>query len=134
MPVITFQAVNRGFLVSGHSAGGEYQIENQFTSFPESLKFRGNSRETLDGTPESYLYAIDQTWRIETDLIYAADVEDWREFFSSVIAKETFQVDFTGTIASPGTDIDVYLVDDEIPRNQLIGDNASYIFTVRKVP
>lgn len=134
MPVITFQAVNRGYLISGHSAGGEYQLENQFTNFSDALGFLGTSRKTLDGTPETYLYAVEQTWRIQTDLIYAAAVPNWREFFSSVLAKETFQIDFTGTIASPGTDIDVYLVDDSIPRNQRRGDNASYAFTVRKVP
>ncbi len=133
MPVITYTAVDRGFLLTSpaHTAGLSYQIENAFSEFPETLDARGNFSETKDGTPEAHLYALLQEWRITTDLIYAAAVPAWREFFSSVLVKETFQVDFTGTIASPGTDVDVILVETRIPRNQLRGDNARYTFTVR---
>lgn len=134
MPVITYTAVNRGFLAAGHSATQEYQIENAFQSFPITYGRRGRFRETLDGTPESYLYAVDRTWQIQTDLVYAANVPLWDEFFTSVLAAETFEIDFTGTIASPGTDIEVYLVDDKIGRQQLHGNNASFQFTVRAVP
>lgn len=134
MPVITYTAVDRGFIASGHSATQQYQLENAFRAFPITHKRRGRYRETLDGTPEAYVYALERTWRIETDLIYAVNVALWEEFFSSVLGCETFAVDFTGTVLSPGTDVDVFLVDGSISRQQLRGNNAAYQFTVRALP
>lgn len=133
MPVITYSAVNRGRLVGGHSAGNSYQIETDFQSFPETMTPKGLTDETLDGTPEGWLDALQFTYQIDSDLILPADIDDWREFFSSVAGAEVFQIDFTGTIASPGTDVNVYLSSRNVTEQQIGAAGYRYSFTVKTV-
>lgn len=134
MPVITYVAVDRGFLVGGHTAGVEYQIECDLQAFPPDLEFKGQKDETLDGTPESYMDALQLSWNVKTDLVLAADVAKWREFFTSVMNSEIFQMDFTGTIAEPGTEYDVHLTTTKITPQQLRGGHERYSFTVKRAP
>lgn len=133
MPVITYTAVNRGELVGGHTAGLSYQIEHAFEKYPRLSMFSGSRDETLDGTPESWLDSLQKQWSIVTDLILPADIGNWREFVSSVMNAETFQIDFTGTIAVPVADVDVYIVDTQVPEAQLAGFGYRYSFTVKGV-
>lgn len=131
MPVITYAAVDRGELVGGHTAGTEYQIETELQQFPRELVRKGQFDETLDGTPEGYLHALQKDYPILSDLVLIADREDWREFLTSVAAGEEFMIDFTGTIASPGTDVDVSLVDQSVREQQIGGAYVQYAFRVR---
>jgi hypothetical protein len=131
MPVITYTAVNRGRLASGHSASTQYQIECELESFPEVQISKGIRDETLDGTPEMWLDALLYEYQVRSDLVLNADKEDWQEFFSSVAAGEPFQIDFTGTIASPGTDIDLVMSTPRIQEQQIGGIGSKYTFTCR---
>jgi hypothetical protein len=134
MPVITYSAVNRGRLVGGHSAGNQYQIECDFQEFPETMEAKGIRDETLDGTPEGWLDALQYSYQIRTDLVLPADVGDWREFLSSVANSETFQIDFTGTISSPGVDVDVFLDSRAVYEQQLGAAGYRYSFKVKALP
>lgn len=134
MPVISYTAVDRGYLKGGHSAGTPYQIEINFESFPRELIAKGAKDEALDGTPEGWLQAIQRQWDVQTDLVLKAAAVDWAEFFTSVMSAETFQIDFTGTIASPGTDVDVWLTSSTIPEPHVYGIGYKYSFRVKAVP
>lgn len=134
MPVITYTAIDRGELVGGHSAGNSYQIEVDFEAFPRTTRARRDLDETLDGTPEGYLHALQHTYEVATDLVLLADRPNWREFFSSVLAGEEFEIDFAGTIAAPGTDIAVWLVDEQVTEQQIRGTGVKYRFTVKTHP
>lgn len=133
MPVITYSAVNRGELVGGHSAGNSYQIETKFEGYPRTPTTRRELDETLDGTPEAYVHARQFTYDIESDLVLLAARPNWREFFSSVAGAEGFTIDFTGTIASPGTAVSVWLVT-EGPELQIGGIGVKYRFKVKTLP
>lgn len=98
------------------------------------LAVKGERDEALDGTPEGWLHALQQQWNVQTDLVLLAARPNWREFFSSVMNAETFQIDFTGTIASPGTDVDVWLPDPQIEEAQIRGIGVKYSFTAKAVP
>jgi hypothetical protein len=134
MPVITYTAVNRGYLKGGHSAGTSYKIETNFDSFPREFVFKGAKDEALDGTPEGWLQAIQRQWEIQTDLVLKAAAADWIEFFTSVASAETFQVDFTGTIASPGTNVSVWFPAANVPEPHVYGVGYKYSFRVKAVP
>lgn len=134
MPVITYIAVDRGELVGGHSASTEYQIETNFEQFPRRRVHKGEFDETLDGTPEGWLDAIQFEYDIVTDLILPAARANWAEFFSSVANREQFQIDFTGTIASPGTDVNVWLINDSLDEQQIVHIGYKYAFQVKRWP
>lgn len=134
MPVITYVAVDRGELASGHSATTQYQIETGFEDFPRTQVPKGSFDETLSGRPEGWLDAMQWEYSITTGLVLPADVEDWRELFSSVANREEFQIDFTGTIASPGTDIDVWLQGSSVTERQIGSAGVQYEFKVKVHP
>ena len=134
MPVITYTAVDRGQLKSGHSAGTQYQIECDLQAFPRSSEATGQFDQTLDGTPEAYVDAYLTEWAITSDLIFPSAIDDWREFLSSVAGREKFQLDFTGTIALPGTDIDVWLKTKRVSEQQLGAAGYQVSFAVQVYP
>lgn len=130
MSVVTYVAVDRGRLAGGHSASTQYQIECFFEAYPETQVSKGIRDEALDGTPEGWLDAVQYEYQIRTDLVLSGDRDNWQEFFSSVANAETFQLDFTGTIASPGTDVDVFLVG-TVVETQVGGAGHRYAFRAK---
>lgn len=134
MPVITYVAVDRGELASGHTATTQYQIETDLQQFDRKSIPKGSFDETLSGRPEGWLDAFQKEWSVVSDIILPADLEDWREFISSVCNREQFQIDPTGTIASPGTDINVWLTDREIPEPRILNAGYRYSFNVKAYP
>jgi hypothetical protein len=132
--VITYTAVNRGFLVGGHSASTQYQIETSFNGYPLTFIAKGDKDEALDGTPEGWLHALQREYQVVSDLVLLAARPNWREFFTSVMNAETFQIDFTGTIAAPGTDINLWLPDAQVPEPQIFGIGVQYTFRAKVVP
>jgi len=134
VPVITYIAKDRGELVPGHVAGGQYQIETELQAFPRRTIANRNDAETLDGTPESWLDSLQREWSVRTDIILAANIDVWREFISSVLNRETFQIAFTGTIANPGPSINVTLVSDSVEEEQLGGVAYQLSFIVKALP
>lgn len=134
MPVITYVAVDRGELVGGHAAGTSYQIETKLQGYPRSTRVKRVLDEALDGTPEAYVHAAQHEWDVVADITLLAARPNWREFFSSVIGAERFTIDFTGTIAAPGSAISVWLVSDQIVEPQIGGVAVQYRFRVRELP
>lgn len=134
MPVITYVAVDRGELASGHSATTQYQIQAQLQGYDRTTRAKGSFDETLSGRPEGWLDAFQREWAVVSDIILPTDLEDWREFFSSVANREQFQIDFTGTIASPGTDINVWLMDESLTERRLGNGAYQYSFRVKAYP
>ncbi len=103
MGVITYTAQRN--TIGGHTIGVEYKIETAWQQIDESTKERGTKREMLDSTLEYELDAILDLVRLQSDEVIEADKLLWKEFTTSVQAREVFQVDLTGTIASPGTNL-----------------------------
>jgi hypothetical protein len=132
MPVITYVAADRGRLASGHSASTQYQIECDFQSYPERQVPQGARDVTLDGTPEGWLDHVKWERTVTTDIILSAQWDDFDEFYSSVCNNEQFQIDFTGTLASPGTDIDMYLTGNPT-WSHVGGVGRIYTFTAKTV-
>lgn len=128
MGSITYTAVDRGELVAGHTAGTPYTINTEFQEFPRTLHAKGDRDETLDGRPEGWLYALQREYQVRTDIILLADRANWREFFSSVMNGEQFQINFDGT------PLDVWLVDDQIQEQQIGGVAVQYQFRVKVLP
>ncbi len=108
MPVVTYLAQRS--LIGGHAQGSEQKIETEFQSFPRSGGKRGFKHESLNDNVESFMHALRHSYQILTDFQPVAKKEDWREFLDSVLNSETFEIDFTGTIAAPGTDIEMKLL------------------------
>ncbi len=85
----------------------------------------------LDGATEELLYHTKSFFDITVmSAVLAVSLDDWREFFLSVAAREIFQFDPTGTIAVPGPDnYDVVLVGG-VPRPQLLDVSQIYRFSL----
>ncbi len=130
---IRYTAKNRGELVGGHTAGTQYVIETDLQGYPRTPEPKVDGDETLDGTPEAYLHSYQFSYQMSSDFVALAARPNWREFFSSVAAREMFEIDFTGTIASPGTYIPVWLSSDA-PEQQIGGVGVQYSFAVRTYP
>lgn len=118
--------------MGGHTIGLEYQIQTEFYARPRQSSSDRHEHVSLAGIPESYLYRIARRYAITSDLIPLSLLNSWREFLDSVANTETFQIDFTGTIASPGTDVDVYMVSKEITESEIGGAFKQYQFTVEE--
>lgn len=134
MGVITYTAVDRGELAAGHTAGNQYQLETRFQGFPRDIVPKGLIEETLDGTPEGWLDALQIEYEVATDLVFLAERPNWREFFTSVVNGEPFQIDFTGTIANPGPAMTVWLTTRRIREEQIGGVAVQYRFNVKIYP
>lgn len=131
MPVITYIAQRS--LIGGHVQGNEYQIQTEFYQRPRQSSAQRHGRVSLAGIQESYLYRIARRYPIVSDLIPLASLGQWREFLDSVANEENFQIDFTGTIAAPGTDVNVRMVSTDIPENEIGGLLKQFTFTVEEV-
>lgn len=111
MPVITYVAQRS--IKAGHSASTQYQLELELQAFPQTTRAKKFTADSLDDTRASYLYKLAKEYNVITDFLsYASLLADYVEFIDSVANGETFQIDFTGTIASPGTDVDMVLLSD----------------------
>lgn len=103
MGVLTYTAKRN--VIGAHTVGLSYDIETAFQVIDESTKEKGTKREMLDGTVEYELDAIIDLIAVTSDEVVEADKLLWKEFTTSVQAREAFQIDLTGTIAAPGTQL-----------------------------
>jgi hypothetical protein len=129
--VITYTATRS--IMGGHTQGLVYKIETQFYARPRHSSAERHTRVSLAGIQESYLYRIARSYAIKSDLIALSALNNWREFFDSVANSETFQIDFTGTIAVPGTDVDVRMTSTDIVESEIGGALKQYQFAVEEV-
>ncbi len=134
MGVLTYTAQRNP--IGGHTIGLEYQIETAFQVVDESTKERGTKREMLDATVEYELDSIIELIRVTSDEVVEADKLLWKEFTTSVQAREQFKIDLTGTIAAPGTDLNCIIEASAgfMPRRSQAGvQRYKFSFTVRLV-
>lgn len=137
MPQIRYTAVDRGFLASGHSATTEYTFDIDFEAYPRRQRNNGDFERTLGGQYEGYLFSIDVTYQIQTDIRYLSgspsQVAVMEEFLSSVANHETFEIDFTGYSGSSGTFVDVVLISETVTDSHVGGVAKKYAFEVQRV-
>ncbi|KKK90084.1 hypothetical protein LCGC14_2726630 [marine sediment metagenome] len=134
MGVLTYIAKRN--IIGGHTLGLEYKIETALQVIDESAKPKGTSREMLDDTIEYELDSMPDLVMVTSDEVLEADKLLWKEFTTSVAARELFQIDLTGTIASPGTALDCIIEKGAgyHPRRSQAGvQQYKFSFTVRLV-
>lgn len=136
MSVVTYTAVDRGRLVSGHSELTEYSFEMPVSSVSMSAQNQGTVQKSLSGKRFHTLHNIERSTSLTTILIHRiqeSDVIDQiEEFLSSVAAGETFQIDLYGSLAFPGN-VSTYAVDG--PHSTEIVDSVylQYSFNVVEI-
>ncbi len=134
MGVLTYFAKRNP--IGGHTIGLEFKIETAFQVIDDSTLPKGTSREMLDATIEYELDSIPDTIKVTSDEVVEADKLLWKEFTTSVAAREQFKIDLTGTIAAPGTDLDC-IIDKGAGfrpmRSQAGVQRYKFTFTVRLV-
>ena len=101
MGVLIYDA--KRFLTGGHGLGSEQKIETAFTVDDQDTKETGSLRRSLGGATEYELDRIDDLVTVQSDVVLETDKLFWKEFTTSVQAREAFKIDLTGTIAVPGT-------------------------------
>ena len=103
MGVLTYTATRN--IIGGHTFGNDFKIETAFQVIDESTREKGTKREMLDAGIEYELDSIVDLITVRSDEVVEADKLLWKEFTTSVQAREQFKIDLTGTIALPGTDL-----------------------------
>lgn len=105
MASINYTAIDRGFLVSGHSASTSYDIDFSIDQLDESLNIMETTERSLSGYAESLYNRTDWMFTLQAVWLDADDVASFKEFITSCGAHETFSFDPTGTSGSPGSTI-----------------------------
>lgn len=135
MGVLTYDA--KRSLIGGHTIGVEYQIETAFQVLDNNADPKGTERVMLDQVTVEYeLDGLPEMVTVMSDEVLEADKLLWKEFSMSVAAREQFKIDLTGTIASPGTDLDCKIARGAgyHPRRTQAGvQQYKFTFTVRLV-
>ncbi len=134
MGVLTYFAKRN--VIGGHTIGLEFTIESSFQIIDESTKEKGTQRDMLDDTAEYELDSIRDLIRVTSDEVVEADKLLWKEFTTSVQAREQFKIDLTGTVAAPGIDLDCIIESNagfRPMRSQAGVQRYKFTFTVRLV-
>lgn len=100
MAALIYTATKR--IISGHVLNTAYSKDIQL----DIQDFRGTvfmtPHESLDGTREVVLQPReDDEYTINIIRIAKADLDEFKEFFYSVVGNVTFTMDFDGTVATP---------------------------------
>lgn len=107
MSVIRYTAIDRGKLIDGHSELTEYSFDFPITAFDSNSENKGSIQTSLSGKKYHTLHQIERTSAFTSVLLHRVEdagiIASLEEFFSSVAAGETFEIDVYGTLASPGT-------------------------------
>jgi hypothetical protein len=108
MGVLTYTAKRN--VIGAHTAGVSYQIETAFQRIDEETGPVGSEQRMIDVVTVEYeLDGLLDTINLLSDVVTESELPTWKEFLTSVMAREIFQLDLTGTIASPGTDLNCIL-------------------------
>ncbi len=105
MASITYTAVDRGYLVSSHVAGTDYDIDFEVSRRNQSFKTMNTLSRSYSGAAEVLYNRIDEFYDITATFLDVATHDKFVELFSSAAAGESFSYDLTGTAASPGSTI-----------------------------
>lgn len=113
MAYVTYTAVDRGSLVSGHSDGTSYSLDFRAASINRARGRDAEESVSLSGKTETLFNRQDKTWTITTTHVEDADFGQWEEFLDSVAGGESFTLDpYASGAASPSDPKTVVLVGD----------------------
>jgi len=102
MAAITYTAIDRGDLVSGHSELTEYSFDVPIESFQKSIKREQSTVSSLSGKRFTSLMRLDVFYSAKTvPTDDQSTIDNMREFLSSVAAGETFTIDLFGSVSTP---------------------------------
>lgn len=102
MAAITYIAKDRGELISGHSALTEYSFDVSLSGFNRSSTRVHDEHASLSGVRVTNYHRTDHTYAITTQQTTSVtNIEQMREFLTSVSAGEEFTLDPFGSVASP---------------------------------
>lgn len=130
MSSITYTAIDRGNLATGHTAGLVYSIDFGAMELLPTRKSFKNESMSLDGSKESILLRVENYWQVNSGLVTQSNLELWEEFFESVLNNETFTFDAYGTSGSPDNAVSVTMEQsDSISHSGKV--RYQYTFTVK---
>ena len=115
MSYITYTAKRE--LISGHSSGTDYTITIYPRTIDRSNKTIKSENVSLSGVTETIRYRKDSYIDVTAIKIAEADLPQWREFFHSVDAGESFTIELTSD--SPETPLSVTLDSDSFTETRM---------------
>lgn len=135
MASIEYTAIDRGEIISGHSAGSIYFIDFTLASASRAPTSVKSISRAMDGSTQSRLYSYDNKYTVTTDIVIKGSIiyNQWLEFFSSVKGAEIFTLDLSGTNAAPSSKVMNVFIEGEEAENDIdnrLAGFASFTFTV----
>lgn len=115
MSYITYTAKRE--LISGHSSGTDYTITIYPRVVDRSNKTFKSENVSLSGVTETIRYRKESYIDVTAIKIDEADLPQWREFFHSVDAGESFTIELTSD--SPETPLSVTLDSDSFTETRM---------------
>lgn len=110
MASITYDAVDRDFMVSGHSEGTEYSFDIELTRNQLIPRMDKTSPRSISGQRVTVLRNVEVSYSIQTAPVNdPALIASMREFLFSVAGGEQFTLDAMGSLATPDNPITVEL-------------------------
>lgn len=130
MTAVTYNAVDRGSLVAGHTAGLSYSLDLRCLegSPVRTRKVGEESQRTLNDTVETLRYYGKSTWQVQVLLLSSAELLAMREFLDSVEGGETFTFDEFGSVAVPVASVNVKRIAKGYQEAQIAG--AANVYTI----
>lgn len=107
MPSVTYTAKRR--VISGHTAGVSYSVDFDADVLQPNFPQKVDHVEALDGSRDTLLWNVRETWSVTVTAIAAAQLNAWLEFLQSVVGGESFTFDPYGTAAAPVSPLTVEL-------------------------
>lgn len=132
MAAITYTAIDRGELRSGHSALTQYSFDIPFTAFTRSLNRQQSTLKSISGKRVTTFENLETGFSVSTVMTEDTVTRDnMLEFLTSVVAGEEFSIDPDGSVASPDSPFTVVLTGTPSETREDIA--YSYSFEIVKV-
>jgi len=130
MAAITYTAIDRGDLITGHSELTEYSFDVPVEQFQKNTRREQSTVSSLSGRRVTTLHRLDTTFTVSTvETDDQTSIDNMREFLSSVAAGEEFTIDVFGSVLTPDNPITFKLDGDYGERLNII----SYSFNFKVV-
>lgn len=120
-------------LMSGHTADTDYSFDGALSALQRKPKVQKKEIISLGGQVETVINRREVFYQCSSIIEDGTNADQWLEFLSSVDGGEQFQVDLTGTVASPGT-LQNAIISKDFSQSFISGSNAyKFSFTFRLV-
>lgn len=123
MGYVTYTA--KRSLLAGVDVGDEVTLALGFREATPSHRLQGAVNVAPTGAREAIVQRIDVTWSVSTSFHLENERGAIRQFLHSVMAAETFTVDFRGTSGAPSDPKTVRLVSDTVTERRLRAGSAA---------